>query len=171
MAITFTNGTPNKTQTNPARKKPNFKDQAKEFKRKQLERKQKDIQKQLDVLKTSISKPIRDLAKSLTAADPNDDPQELFNQIRPLLSKMGIANMADASKTQLMPGKTKGEDSLFKVVLRRSAQITSDEIDRIKRQEKALETVQWSSQAMELYLWHPYKAPEEAIPPGTPAIP
>ena len=172
MAITFTNGDPKeKAPTNPAtKKKLNPKEQEKERQRQRLQIQQKQIQKKLDTLKKSIAQPIRNLA-GIIAADPNDDPNDLFQQIRPLLSKMGIANMTDPSKTELVPGKTQGKDSLYKVTLRRGAQLSSVEIDRIKRQEKALETIQWSSQAMEVFLWWPYKAPEEAPAPGTPPTP
>jgi hypothetical protein len=173
MSINFTNGTPPEKE-NPAEqeKKPSPQEKVKERKRQQLLNQQKNVQKQLDSLKTSITKPLRSLVKILIAQDdPNDDPNELFRQIRPLLSKMGLANIADPSKTELVPGKTKGKESLYKIVLRRSAQIGQKEIDRIKREEKALETVQWSEKAIEFYLWHPYIAPEKATPPGSPMTP
>lgn len=173
MAITFTDGNPQEAPMNPGQKpkKPDPQEQAKERERKRLQDQQKKIQQRLDTLKTSIAKPLRDLAGVMAANDPNDDPQDLFGQIRPLLSKMGLANLADASKTELVPGKTQGKNSFYKVVLRRGAQLTSTEIDRIKRQEKNLETIQWSAQAIEVYLWWPYQAPETAPAPGTPATP
>jgi hypothetical protein len=173
MAITFTDGTPPKGPMNPAQKpekKMDPKEQENERQRKRLQIQQKQIQKKIDTLKTSIAQPIRNLA-GIIAADPNDDPNELFSQVRPLLTKMGIANMSDPSKTELVTGKTQGTNSLYKVTLRRGAQLSSTEIDRIKRQEKALETIQWSAQAMEVFLWWPYKAPEEAPAPGTPPTP
>jgi hypothetical protein len=173
MAITFTDGTPPKGPTNPAdnkQKKPDPQQEMKDREKKRLIDQQKKIQKKLETFKTSVAQSIKDLA-GIIAADPNDDPNDLFRQIRPLLSKMGIANMSDPSKTELVPGKTQGKNSLYKVTLRRGAQITPTEIDRIKREEKALESAQWSEKAIEFYLWYPYKAPEEAPAPGTPPPP
>jgi hypothetical protein len=83
---------------------------------------------------------------------------------------MGIAGITDSSRTALSPG-TKGKNFLFRILLRRLAQITPKEIDKIKREELALETIQWSPEAIEFYLWFPYKAPEEAITPGAPRPP
>jgi hypothetical protein len=153
------------------KEKPNPQEQAKERQRKHLEEQQQQIQKRLDTLKTtSISKPIRDLATRL-AVDPELDPNELFRQIRPLLSKMGIANFSDASRTELVTGKTRKTDSMYKITMRRNAIISSDTIDRIKRNENNFESMQWSSQAIEIYLWYPYKPKEEAVAPGTPPTP
>ena len=160
----------------PIPKKTNPEDLAKQRKREQLEKQQLQIQKKLDTIKSSIYKPLQDLARVLAAAgDPNEDPQELFRQIRPLLSKMNIANIADASKTELVVGRTRKDESLYKIVLRRSAQITEDIIERIKRQGNYFESMQWSAKALELYLWYPYvNKLEESAPtptPGTPPTP
>jgi hypothetical protein len=95
MSITFTDINPNpSSKPNPAHgpaKKPNPQEQARQRERERLQKQQQQIQKKLDVLKTSLAKPLRDLAKRIAQADPNDDPQELFRQVRPLLNKMGIA--------------------------------------------------------------------------------
>lgn len=125
----------------------------------------------------TITESIRKLSKLLIAQDPNDDPQELFRQVSPVLSRMGIKNMADRNKTELMEGKTKGDDHLYKITLRRNAQITDDQINRLKREDDAFEALQWSSQAMEVYVWAPYAPPaeEEGAPtpaePGAPPVP
>jgi hypothetical protein len=172
MAITFTNGDPKKAPMNPAQKKPDDPQQEmKNRERKRLQDQQKKIQQRLDILKASIARPIRDLVGIMAADDPNDNPNDLFSQIRPLLSKMGLANKADPSKTELVPGKTQGKNSLYKIVLRRNAQLKENEVDRIKREEKALESIQWSAESIDVYLWYPYKAPEVATPPGTPGTP
>jgi hypothetical protein len=176
MSITFNNGNPGipeKPGVNPTKpeKKIDPREQAKQRERERLQKQQQQIQKRLDTMKTSLAKPLRDLAKIIAQDDPNDDPQGLFRQIRPLLSKMGIATMTDASKTELVPGKIKKEDSLYKITLRRGAQLTEDIIEKIKRQGDNFETMQWSSQALEVYLWYPYKAPQEAEAPGTPPAP
>ena len=176
MSITQTNmSSPSAKPPMPGQdkkqEKPNPQEQAKERQRKHLEEQQQQIQKRIDTLKTtSISKSIRDLATRL-AVDPELDPNELFRQIRPLLSKMGIANFADPSRTEIVPGKTQKENSMYKITMRRNAILSADIIDRIKRNEHNFESLQWSSQAIEMYLWFPYKAKEQAVTQGTPPTP
>jgi hypothetical protein len=113
----------------------------------------------------------------LEAQDPIEDkPSEIFAQVRPLLIKMGLSNMTDRSKVGIIEGQTQGDNSLYRVVLRRQAQITSDTIDRIKRNEAYLNLIQWSAKAMEVQVWWPYESPsEKAAPvqtrPGVPKMP
>jgi len=94
--------------------------------------------------------------------NPNDDPNEIFEQARPILSKMNLANDADKGKTELVLGKTRGADSYYKVVLRRNAVIDADKIDRIKRNMKNFDMIEWTATSMCVYIWWPYKAAEEA---------
>jgi hypothetical protein len=104
--------------------------------------------------------------------DPNDDPQELFKQVRPLLNKLALGALTEASKTELMIGQTKGKNSLYCIQLRRTTSITPDTIDRIKRNEDNFDSIRWSSKAMQLYLWWPYETPAEtpgAVPPPAPS--
>jgi hypothetical protein len=118
-----------------------------------------------------ITESMRELSKIIAQTNPNDDPQELFSQVLPVLRRMGINNMVDRNKTELVSGKTKGDDSLYKITLRRDAQITDDEINRLKREDDAFETLQWSNQAMEVYVWAPYRPPAEAETPAEPGAP
>ena len=119
-----------------------------------------------------ISGLIRTIAR-IAAADPNDDPQDLFQQVRPLLSKVALATQADASKTELEVGKTQGKNSLYCVYLRRGAIISKDILNRLKREEDNFNSIKWSSKAIMLYLWWPYKVPEDTGPtaPTAPVVP
>ena len=119
-----------------------------------------------------ITDALRIAARNLIAAPPepdvNQDPQELFKQIRPLLNKLALGALADASKTTLMTGQTKGKNSLYCVYLRRGTEITPDILNRLKRNEDFFDSLKWSAKAMMLYLWWPYSTP--AVP-GAPAVP
>jgi len=122
-----------------------------------------------------ISESVRRLAKRVTAqpaADPNEDPMELFGQVRPLLVKMGLANMADRMNTSLVTGQSQGKNSLYRILLRRNSEIIPDTIERIKREIKSLQAIKWTSKAIEVYVWCPYVTPAEEAPvtpkPGAP---
>lgn len=117
-----------------------------------------------------LSKKLKIMARLLTAqpeTDPNQDPQNLFQQIRPLLNDLALGALTEASKTSLMIGKTKGKNSLYCVMIRRTTSITPDIINRIKRNEDNFDSIKWSAKAMELYLWWPYQTPVETQTPGT----
>jgi hypothetical protein len=106
------------------------------------------------------------------AVDPNKDPQYLFQQVRPLLSKMNLANITDPAKTQLETGKTnKAGDSLYRITLRRAATITADQIERIKRLMSNFESMQWTSLAIVVYVWYPFVAKAQTLAPGAPGSP
>lgn len=107
--------------------------------------------------------------RSIEAADPNEDPDELYRQIRPLLTKMNLQNIIINNKTRLVMGQTQKTDSLYCVQIRRERQITSDTIERIKRNISNFNYMQWTDKAIEIYLWWPYKAPEEKTPGTGPA--
>jgi len=155
MSITVTNPTDSaKPAGHPDPKKDPKKAPVQESPQmKSLERQQEQIQKRIDRLKKT----------PVTAADdPNDDPSYLSRQVRPILQKMALHASMENSKTELIPGKNKGNLSQYKVLLRRNVRITPDIIDRIQRQEDALESIEWTSDGVCMYLWAPYTAPEEA---------
>jgi hypothetical protein len=109
----------------------------------------------------NISDFIKKLSRSLIAQDPNEDPQELYRQVRPTLNNLGIANITDRNRTQLIVGQTQGDDSLYKIVLRRDAEIDDNVIKRLNRNIKKVKEIKWSSQAIEVLVWAPYTAPAE----------
>ena len=109
-----------------------------------------------------------------TPTAPIDEkPNEIFEQVRPLLTKMGLVNISDRTKTAIIEGQVQGKNSLYQIILRRNAQITSDTIDRIKRNEAYLNVIQWSARAIEVQVWWPFNAaPDKATPiPARPGIP
>jgi len=118
----------------------------------------------------SIADYLRKIAQvsAAPATTVESDPAELFKQISPLLQKMGLQNMVDRSKSTLIPGQVSGNNSLYQLFLRKQAQITKIEIERIKRNEDYLNLIQWNSKAIEVQLWWPYIPPEQ---PGTPQAP
>jgi hypothetical protein len=111
------------------------------------------------------------LAVAPMALDPNDDPAELYKQVRPLLVKMGLSNLTDKGKLQLVEGMTQGLNSQYQVCLRRGAVIDKDIITRIKRNESYFEKIVWDSRAIQVFVWYPYKPPEAAKTPAAPGIP
>jgi hypothetical protein len=110
-------------------------------------------------------------AAAPTALDPNDDPAELYKQVRPLLVKLGLSNFTDKGKLQLVEGMTQGPNSQYQVCLRRGAVIDKDIISRIKRNESFFEKIIWDSRAIQVFVWYPYKAPEVTKAPVVPGIP
>jgi hypothetical protein len=124
-------------------------------------------------MRKNIANLILDLSHKIAQEPIEDKPSEIFAQVRPLLVKMGLQNMADRSKIEIIEGMTQGNNSLYRVVLRRIAQITSDTINRIKRNEDYLNVIQWSQKAIEVQVWWPYQSPvEKAAPaPARPGVP
>ena len=115
-------------------------------------------------------------APTAPATDPNDDPEALYQQVRPLLTKMGLQNMADRMKTRIEVGQSQGKNSLYCILLRRNSEIVPDTIERIKRSNDFFSSIKWTSKAMEVYVWNPYTSPTEAptrpgIPPAAPPAP
>jgi hypothetical protein len=160
MSITFnspSSDSPGQSKPSKPEKKEDPASQAKQRQKEHLQKQQEQLQKKLERLSDSL----RRVATLILAQNPNDDPQYLFKQVRPLLSSMRLANIADAGKTELIVGKTdpKG-NSLYQVLLRRTAEITPDIIDHIKREEKNLEYIKWSSNGMEACVWEKYVPPE-----------
>lgn len=134
------------------------------------EKRLEQLKKKKEMLVKPIERQITQLQQKTQIQKQAADAQELFRQIRPLLSKLQIATMADGDKTELVEGKSQGKNSLYKVVLRRTAQLDDNVIERLKRNEENFESMQWSQQALEVYLWWPYTPPaeeqtEEGAPP------
>ncbi len=100
--------------------------------------------------------------------NPNDDPIALFEQISPTLDKMGIKNDADRRKTELVIGKSNAKkENMYKIPLRRTAEITPDTISKLNRNTDSLSAIIWTSKSMEAYVWGPYAPPaEEGVPEG-----
>lgn len=121
---------------------------------------QLEVQNKQKQLKKLITSSLYTLAKIILAEDPNDDPQELFRQITPTLSKMNIKNIADAGKTQIDPIQIKGDNRLYIITLRRNADINIDQISRINRNQRDFEKIERSKTGEILvYVWGTYTAP------------
>jgi hypothetical protein len=155
-------GKPSEAPDNPAEK-------AKARQRERLQKQQEQISKRLERLgKTAVADILRTYAEVITAAD---DPQGLFAVIRPVLTKMNLGTSTEASKTELIPGRTNSKGhSLFKVILRRTAELDDDIINRIKRQDDSkdsFESMRWTSAGLEMFIWAPYTPPAEVgLPAG-----
>ena len=126
-------------------------------------------------MKTSISEKIRRFAQMVMAL--GEDPMDLYKQIRPLLSKLQLSAAIQNDKIKLIPGEARKDDSLYCVTVRRKFMLTPDHIERLKRNIAFLNYIAWNQNGVELYLWYPYVAPEQATPnpkplaPGTPVAP
>jgi hypothetical protein len=173
-SITLVNGPANGTtphQGQPPQKKPSRPDPQQEVKLKNLQRKKdillKPIKKQEELIQQQIQQQQKRAAPD-PALDPNNDPADLYGQIRPLLSKMGLQNSVINNKTQLMIGQTEGKNSLYCVYLRRQESLTPDMISRIKRNESNFKEMKWTAEAISIYLWYPYVA-ETTAPVAPPA--
>jgi hypothetical protein len=116
-----------------------------------------------------ISKNIRKIAQIINGG-VEADPQNLSQQIRPVLTKMGINNFIEKNKTRLT-GQTKEGLNLYCVQLRRETVITDDIINRIKREKNSFESMDWTAKAIEIYLWAEYKDPKETENPAQPVTP
>lgn len=127
----------------------------------QLTQRQKQVNKNLKRIQR-LSDVIRLAAYKLAQDDPNNDPNDLYRQLRPLLTLMGLANIINRGKTKLELGQTQGKDSLYCVLIRRENSITPDIIARIRRNDKQFNYIKWNEEGLEVYLWYPYKAPAAA---------
>jgi hypothetical protein len=164
MSLTFnapsTNGNPDNVGAKPTKptqpKKLSPLEQSKQKQKDNLKKQQVQIQKKLE----RLSDCLRKTAKFVYAEDPNDDPNYLFQQVRPVLSEMYLHNIAVNRKTQLIPGQSNSKkESLYRVLLRRTAEITPDIINRLKRAEKNLDYIKWHAEGMEVYVWATYEPP------------
>jgi len=162
------------SQKQPAKTSPGMKPTQKPKNPAEVFKKKRDLQKKQTEIQTQIRNlhmAGRILGKFVHAAplqtNPNDDPVYLFDQIRPLLGKLRLANLCMDNKTQLVVGKNKGKDSLYCLFLRRTTQITPDIINRIKMNLNQFEYLLWSAEAIEIYLWWPYVPPVQQQAPTT----
>lgn len=126
----------------------------KERQRQRLEEEKARIDKKLKRIS------LANVLRSILSYDPNDDPNALYRQIRPILVKMGIANKVNRPKTEIMEDTNKKGDRLYKIILRREDTLTDNEITRMKRLEDNFEDLKWSQAGVEIYLWAPFKAPQ-----------
>lgn len=134
-----------------------------------LERQKKTLSDKLERLKKNTKlacRVVTAFVEKTAALDPNDDPQKLFSQVRPLLAKMGLANLTQANKTELIMGLTQGLNSQYKISLRRDTEIDTNILDRVKRNEKNFDRLVWTSESMCLYIWWPYQADVATEPAG-----
>lgn len=105
-----------------------------------------------------------------------ETPNEIFEQIRPLTNKLGLSVLVDRTKTAIVPGQTQGKNSLYSLTVRRKNPITSDTIERIKRNIAYFNIIQWAQEGIEIQLWWPYepkikKTVVPKIPSAVPAAP
>ena len=171
MSINFTDGrgaAPSQGNPSPNKStKPGQKiDPVQEQRKKQLLNQKKNIEKKLKKL-VPITAALRNLAYRF-AADPNKDPNRLYQQVRPFLQKIALSTGIVNNKTQIKPGITnKAGDTMYTVLLRRNTILVADNINRIKQQEENFASIEWSSQGIELNIWWPYITEEEEITPQT----
>jgi ubiquitin len=167
MSITITNPANNggpAPKPAPSTKPPNPADKLKDRERERLEKQMQQTKKKLKMLQP-MTQPLRAMAGLILAQNPNDEPLNLYAQIRPILTKMGLQNITVPNKTELLVGKTDSKkNSSFCVLLRRQAAIDDTIIDRIKRVETNLDRIVWDAQGIKVYIWWPYAAP--AVPGG-----
>lgn len=102
-------------------------------------------------------------AEESVVRDPNEDPSYVLDQVRPLLMKMKLYNMVDKGKDARievgdsnLPAPAGKEIRLYHVILKRLAEISLEQIENIKRNDKWFHKMVWTSQAMELYVWYEY---------------
>jgi hypothetical protein len=158
MSITFVSGPGNRSPL-----KKTQKDTSKEETKKGPEafKEKRDLVKQ----KQDIEKKIRSLSAALRytalrmAADPNDDPNYLFEQVRPILSKMNIHGKADKGKTSITEQTDSKGNRLYRIQLRREENLSDNEIERIKREKDSFEKIDWDPKGMMVFVWGPYKDP------------
>ena len=165
MSITFNNPINSNPAGHPG-KKPEKSDpaqQSKQRERERLQKQQHQIKKRLERLSFSVYQ----IAKLIQAQD--ESPMDLFALVRPILSKMGIANVVQNNKTAVTGETNPKKERLYQILLRRDAIITDDIINRIKRNEEAFERMGRSkSGEMEIYIWGPPKEQTDGPAPIAP---
>lgn len=142
----------------------------KQRRRERLEQQKAQITKKIEQLKkSSISEMIRYASLKLSQ-DPNSDPQELYNQIRSTLTDLGIANMVEKNKVQLVIGDTKGTGdrilNKFEVPIRRNDALGEDQIKRMSRNVALIDKIIWNAKYIIVYIWAKYTPPAEAAAPA-----
>ena len=116
----------------------------------------------------SIADIIRKTAQvflSVDLAKANKDPNELSRHVLPMLTLMGIQNLIDRPKTQIIVGPTKKGLVLYNVSLRRENKISEDIIERIKRQKDNFDSIKWTAKALEVHLWYDPPPEEQQTQP------
>jgi hypothetical protein len=164
----MTNGPEKSPMGKPSQKSQKPADRIRQQQRDRLQQQKSQIEKRLKTLHMAGSIVSRFVQAQ---PNPNDDPNYLFGQIRPLLGKLQMANMCQNNKTKLMIGQTRKDESLYCVLLRRQAQITKDTIERLKRNDDQFEYIIWTAAGLEMYLWWTYVSPEQAAAPRTGPVP
>ena len=157
MSITFVSGPGNhsplkKTQKDPSKEEPKKGPESFKQKRDLIKQKQ-DIDKKL----RSLSAALRYTALRM-AADPNDDPNDLYKQLRPILTKMNIHGKVDRSKTVITEQTDDKKNRLYRVQMRREQQLSDKEIERINRERDSFEKIDWDPKGLMIYIWAPYTA-------------
>lgn len=130
--------------------------------KKDLEKQKKEDVKEYQKGQQEVERAKEDALKPLKVAqaDPNDDPQELFRQVQPVIRPMGISsNMVARNKTELIAGQTRDGDSLYKLLIRRDVEFTDDTIKRLNRNVSDFNYLKWEPAGMNLFVWAPYQAP------------
>jgi len=156
MSITFTTGNPTDKSGKPTPET----DKKPDPKLMNLQKKKEQIEKQINRL-TPVSDKLKKIALDIIAVgeeDPNDDPRELYNQVVDVLGRMGIKNFTVPQDTEITTYEQNGQ-RLYKIKIRRTAQIDTDMIDRIKRNERSFESIEWTPDGMVMSVWDKYEAP------------
>lgn len=172
MSLTFTQPqNPGVSPAAPAKPAPGQKPdkpQPTDPQMKNLQHQKEMLDKKIERLqpKKPLADAIRDAAGKL-AADPNDDPQDLYRQVRPLLNTLRLANVVQNNKTRLMPNTTNSKGlQQYMVTLRRLSPINFDILKRLYAEKDSWDTISWNAEGICIYLWYEYKAPEVTGPAG-----
>lgn len=162
MAITF-NGPKNISSPSKPSSQKDFKSQTPQEKRKnrEKERIQKNIQRDKSRLekleKLSFSSLLRNLAlKTAQPAETEKEPTDLFLEVLPVLKKTDINNIAVKRKTEIIEEKkigTRKQKNLYKILIRREAEISSDIIKRLNREDEFLDKIFWSNDGIVFHIW------------------
>jgi hypothetical protein len=177
MALTFNQpnrpSQPQKDKPNrpsqPQKDKPNQPSQQNDSNQRQKEQiyKQKERlqqqQEQLDKRLERLSDHIKKISALIVA---EDNPRDLFNQIRPTLNSMGLTNLCDQTKTEIITGHVDKDRSLYKILLRRTSEINSKIIERMNREKNDINVAKWSKDGIEVYIWSKYTpiTPDQSVP-------
>jgi len=162
MAITF-NGPQNiygpqrpKTERTP-QKEQSPREKRKLREKQRLEKEQEKLKERLKRLeKYAISNILKNIALKTAQMETDKKPMDLFQEILPVLKDMGIHNITEKNKTEIVETKKVGvrkQKDLYKIVIRRKEVIESDLIKRINRENKNFEKLEWSSNGIEIFVW------------------
>jgi len=114
-------------------------------------------------MRTSIADHLRRISQEA-------DPQDLFRQVRPMLSRMKLHNLVERRKTALESYPDRTGEAVYRVTIRRNDKIEDDQIAGINREVESFEGLMWTNDGMVAYVKAPYEAPP-AEEPGTPEGP